>query len=636
MIVELYSQMFLYYHSVSLSLQVALLMFNLLQSEVKVLYTASLVLVRQEPILYLVTVYSNLKVILENQLHLHHILVLVLFTVSLVEQKHTLFSTKVEVYLMLVVLHSHKLLLTHRRLQVDYLDTLVLLTHTLLRHHLKESLEFKVQVENQLHLPHTLVLVFYSNMLELQLLLFKLRLVELYSVTLVELLMLNLVMVGRPLRKHIYLLEVTQVYSFYLSTLVLVHLIFLVILEKHMPDLHTSLKEDSLDLEMLQSVLQSRQKVAHYSPSRVRSQHLYLHSQNRDLYLQDSYQTKQLQYSNYVLLVLVLYTLNVELSTKHGVHSYQKVQVVYLDSLMVLNLLRLRQEVRLYSASRVLLKIVRSLTILVVVIYTVSLVQQNLILHLYSIQHCSEFLVLVQRHKQNQLLDSEDYHPQVEQQNLYSSMLLQRELYSPSRAMLEREKQTHSKDLDLHHSSGIQLGMLHRKLQEILLDLDLYLRLVDLQKLQHLLEQQTDCSISTALRIFREPNLLLVLDLYLLLAVQQKAYRMSKYHSFSLILVVLVRLVLLLHGMVLVKSELDLVTTEYLAMDLEVLPYSNLEFFLDVDLTVQLMDLQEHFKNPSHLHLMLLKVNLMLIHLPILVEMNQNILNLSVVNQRES
>ena len=89
---------------------------------------------------------------------------------------------------MLVVLHSHKLLLTHRRLQVDYLDTLVLLTHTLLRHHLKESLEFKVQVEKQLHLPHTLVLVFYSNMLELQLLLFRLRLVELYSVTLVDLL----------------------------------------------------------------------------------------------------------------------------------------------------------------------------------------------------------------------------------------------------------------------------------------------------------------------------------------------------------------------------------------------------------------------------------------------------------------
>ena len=129
---------------------------------------------------------------------------------------------------------------------------------------------------------------------------------------------------------------------------------------------------------------------------------------------------------------------------------------------------------------------------------------------------------------------------------------------------------------------------------------------------------------------------MLVLDLYLLLAVQQKAYRMSKSLTFSLTSTVLVRLVLHLHGMVLVKSELDLVTTEYLAMDLEVLPYSNLEFFLDVDSTVQLTDLQEHFKNPSHLHHMLLRVSLMLIHLPILVEMNQNILNSSVVNQRES
>ena len=111
---------------------------------------------------------------------------------------------------------------------------------------------------------------------------------------------------------------------------------------------------------------------------------------------------------------------------------------------------------------------------------------------------------------------------------------------------------------------------------------------------------------------------------------------MSKSLTFSLILVVLVKSVLHLHGMVLVKSELDLVTTEYLAMDLEVLLYSNLEFFLDVDLTVQPMDSQEHFKNPLHLHLMLLKVSLMLIHLPILQEMNQNILNSNVVNQRES
>ena len=169
-----------------------------------------------------------------------------------------------------------------------------------------------------------------------------------------------------------------------------------------------------------------------------------------------------------------------------------------------------------------------------------------------------------------------------------------------------------------------------------LLDLDLYLRLEVLQKLQQLLEKRTDCSISTALRTFRGPNLLLVLDLYLLLAVLQKAYQMLKYLTFSLTLVVLVRLVLHLHGMVLVKSELDLVTTEYLAMDLEVLLYSDLEFFLDVDSTVQLTDLQEHFKNPSHLHLMLLRVSLMLIHLPIPLEKNQNILNSSVVNQRES
>ena len=443
-------------------------------------------------------------------------------------------------------------------------------------------------------------------------------------------------MVGRPLRKLTYLLEVTQVYSFYLSTLVLVHSIFLVILEKDLLGLHTLRREDSLDLETVQKQLQSRQKVAHYSPSKVQFQHLYLHSQNRDLYLQGSYQTKQLQYSDFVLLVLVLHTYNVELPTKHGFHSFLQDQVAYLDTLVLQNLPRLRQKVRLYSASRVLLLIVRSLTILVVVIYTVSLVQQNLTLHLYSIQHSSEFLVLVQRLQKDLLLDSEDYHLQVVVQNLYSSMLLQRELYSPSRAMLEREKQTHSKDLDLHHSSGIQLEMLHKKLPEILLDLDLYLRLEVLQKLQHLLEQRTDCSISTALRTFRGPNLLLVLDLYLLLAVQQKAYRMSKSLTFSLTSTVLVRLVLHLLLLVLVRSELDLVTTEYLVMDLEVLPYSNLEFFLDVDSTVQLTDLQEHFKNPSHLHLMLLRVSLMLIHLPIPLEKNQNILNSSVVNQRES
>ena len=453
MIVELYSQMFLYYHSVSLSLQVPLLRNNLLELQVKVLYTASLVQQSLRPILYLVTVYSNLKVIQEKQLHLHHILVLVLFTVSLVEQKHTLFLTKVEVYLILVALPSHKMLLTHRRLQADYLDTLVLQMPTLLRHPLKVSSEFRVQVQKQLHLQDILVLVFYSNMLEQQLLLFRLRLVELYSVTLVDLLILRLDMVGRPLRKLLYVIEVTQVYSFYLSTLVLVHSIFLVILEKDLLGLHTLRREDSLDLETVQKQLQSRQKVAHYSPSRVQFLHLYLHSQNRDLYLQDSYQTKQPQYSNFVHLVLVLHTYNVELATKHGVHSYHQVQVVYLDSLVVLNLLRLRQKVRLSSASRVLLKIVRSLTILVVDLFTVSLVQENVTLHLSTLRHYSESLVLATRQKQNQLLDLEDYHPQVVQQNLYSSMLLQRELYSPSRAMLEREKQTHSKDLDLHQSS---------------------------------------------------------------------------------------------------------------------------------------------------------------------------------------
>ena len=162
MIVEVYSQMFLRDHLDLLDLLVPLLRNNLLELKVKVLYTALLDQQRLEPMLLLVQVYSNLRVILERQLHLHHILVLVLYTASLVEQKHTLFTTKVEVYLILVAVHTHKMLLTHRQVLVEYSTSLVLLTHTLLRHPLKESSEFRVQVQKQLHLQHIFCLLYTS------------------------------------------------------------------------------------------------------------------------------------------------------------------------------------------------------------------------------------------------------------------------------------------------------------------------------------------------------------------------------------------------------------------------------------------------------------------------------------------
>ena len=91
--------------------------------------------------------------------------------------------------------------------------------------------------------------------------------------------------------------------------------------------------------------------------------------------------------------------------------------------------------------------------------------------------------------------------------------------------------------------------------------------------------------------------------------------------------------------MVLVRSELDLVTMDYLEIYQEVLQYSDSGFFLDVDLMELRLDSVDPKMSPLHLHLTYVKVSLISRHLMILlvnqVE-SQNILNTSVVNQQES